>query len=218
MRLSLPRRLLSVLMLLLVCAVARAEPAALNGLWQLDADNSENIEDAGTTLNEKLKEEYRRKGSQKFKRDTYQGGGNKYANAARATEEFIREDGPTYTWALADDCTAIVAGERLKLYVSDKVIVLYGTALRRLLTINPAGRAYSVRGTEFTDDAVGRSLTYTEGDTLIIETELRSGSKLVERFAQGASPDVLVQSLRVQQDSRGPWLEFKRQFTRAGGG
>lgn len=212
-----PRTLLAALVLIATGWLpASADPAALNGGWALDEGNSENFEQAGKAFNEAMNERKRRNTEQEFNRDSHLGGGNKFQNAANATEQFIAEDSRSQVWAVADELQPMIEAEKLKVYVSGKVILLYGTDRKRLLAINPSGRAYSVRGTEFTDDDIGRSLTYLDGDALVVETDLRSGSKLVERFALGESPDTLVETLRIQQDGRGPWLEFKRQFTRAG--
>ncbi len=191
-----------------------AEITGLNGEWVIDESNSENFEDAGRAFNEAKNEHKRRKEAQEFNRNSTAGGGNKFQNSANATEEFIREDSRSKAWSVPDELEPMIEAARLKIYVSGKVIVLYGSERKRLLAINPSGRAYSVRGTEFTDDVIGRSLTYIDDAALVVETDLRSGSKLVERYAAGETADTLIETVRIQQDGRGPWLQFKRQFKR----
>ena len=186
-----------------------AEITGLNGEWVIDESNSENFEDAGRAFNEAKNEHKRRKEAQEFNRNSTAGGGNKFQNSANATEEFIREDSRSKAWSVPDELEPMIEAARLKIYVSGKVIVLYGSERKRLLAINPSGRAYSVRGTEFTDDVIGRSLTYIDDAALVVETDLRSGSKLVERYAAGETADTLIETVRIQQDGRGPWLQFQ---------
>ena len=209
--------LLVFLLLVFYLGQTQADASALNGRWQLDADNSEDLDDSGRAFNKKQEREKRLKSKQKFNKDNLGGSRNKYQNAANAAEKFIDDDYRTQSWDVTDEVREMVEAKTLKVYVANKVVLLYGPDRKRLLTLNPGGRVYSVRGMEFTDDAVGRALTYINGDDVVVETEMTIGGKLVERFSSNAEDDAMVLTIRLQETSGGPWLEFKRRYTRSHG-
>lgn len=212
------RYLLPVLLLLVFhLGQAQADASALNGRWQLDEDNSENLDDSGVAFNKKQEREKRLKSEQKFNKDNHTGDRNQYEKAANAAEKFIGEDYRSQSWDVTDEVREMVEAKTLKVYVANKVVLLYGPDRKRLLTVNPGGRVYSVRGMEFTDDAVGRALTYIKDDDVVVETEMTIGGKLVERFSIDAEDEALVLTIRLQETGGGPWLEFKRRYTRSQG-
>jgi len=213
---SIGHRLLVALALVVAGLGAGAEQADLNGTWQLDEDRSQDLAAAGRAFNDERNEQERSRRKQEFDRTSSNNRTrNKFQAAADASEALIREDHRSNVWRVPDDATPIVEAESIRLYVSRKIAVLYDSALKRLLTINPGGRAYSVKGTEITEDALGRTLTYFDDDALVIETDFSVGGRVVERYALAEDGARCVLSLRVQEDARGPWLEFSREYTRA---
>jgi hypothetical protein len=201
---------------LLCTASAFGAPEDLNGNWTVDEAHSEDLESAGRAFNKARNAEKRSKQKQEFDRSSDGNRTrNKYQAAADATEKMIREDYRSHGWTIADEARPLVEAEAIKLYVARKVAVLYDGDTRRLLTINPGGRAFSVKGQEITHDPLGAALTYFEDDALVIETDLVAGGKLVERYALGPDSNRLIQTLRLQDDARGPWLEFAREYVRA---
>jgi hypothetical protein len=202
---------------LVVALDADASPEQLNGTWSLDAEGSQDFETAGREMNERLNEEARSKSKQKFGRDEQSDpSGNRFQAQASAAHRMIREDRRSYDWEVPEEAEPIVEAESIKIYLARKLAILYGDELRRLLAINPGGRVYSVRGTEYSDDEIGRSLTWIDGDALVIETGLVVGGKLVERYELDAASERLVVTVRLQQQPGAPWLEFVRRFARAG--
>lgn len=203
----------------LVLCTAEAPWAAdqtLNGTWALDEEASQNLDDVAREFNRGQNERERRKEKQGFSRDemTTNSGGNRYDKQMRATTRMIREDNRSKVWDVADNARLLLEAESIRLYESRKVAVLYGSDAKRLLTVNPAGRAYSASGTQITRDQFGRSLTYRDGEAIVIETDLVSGDRLVERFVPDSEADRMMMEIRLQEGARGPWLEFVRVFDR----
>jgi hypothetical protein len=195
------------------CAAA---PEAFNGTWLLDAERSQEFEEAGREFNKRLNEEERSKRKQEFERPQTASNPtrNRFQAQADAAIEMIKEDHRSNAWSVPDNAEPLIGAASIKLYVARKIAVLYDGGIRRLLTINPGGRAFSLRGSEITDDEIGRSLTYFEDEALIIETEFGVGGRLVERYSVAGDGARLVATLRVQEAARGPWLEFVREYVR----
>lgn len=187
----------------------------LNGTWQLDAAASDTLEEAAAALNAYLKEEYRRNKEQKFAKDEQVSTrGNRFLAQQRATAMMIRENDFDIDWGGPPEVREMLGAATIKLYQASKAVILYDGTRRRLLAINPAGRAYSVKGTELTTDEIGRSLTFVEDGALVVETDIYNGDKIVERFESVAGSDVLTLTIRLQEGRRSPWLEFERVFNR----
>lgn len=215
-----PRPHLAALLVLIACSLAapaRAAPEDFNGNWTVDEARSQDFETAGREFNKTLNEEVRRKRKQEFDRTSSADNRtrNKFQAAADATEEMIREDNRSNSWVVPQDAEPLVGAQTLKLYVARKVAVLYDGSTRRLLTINPGGRSFSLRGSEITSDEIGRALTYFDAGALVIESEFNGGGKLIERYVVDPAQGRLVVTLRVQELPRGPWLEFVREYVRA---
>ena len=187
----------------------------LNGTWQLDAKASDELDEVADKLNAELNERDRARRRDEKDRKSYSGS-NRYQRQMDAVNEMIREDNRSRQWGGPPEVRAMIEAERIKLYVANRVVVLYDDARRRLLTVNPTGRAFSVSGAEFTADEIGRSLTFFEDGDLVIETELAVGGKLVERFAFDAQTGGMRVTIRQRELRTGPWLELTRVFQPAG--
>ena len=94
------------------------------------------------------------------------------------------------------------------------MVILYDNSQKRLLTINPSGRAYSYSGTEVTNDYVGRSLTYFDGDVLVIETTGTTGMEFIEKYRLEEDTSQLVQLLEIEDDRHDHTLTMTRYFDR----
>lgn len=201
--------------LLLASPQAFGVNEALNGTWLLDQRASDTLAAASKVFNDKLNEQRRRNRRQTFDRTPSERPRGRFDGQVRATTEMISEDMRSHSWGDAPLQRAILNASTLKLYVARKVAVLYDGELRRLLVINPAGRAYSMSGTEITSDAVGRSLTYLEDGQLVIETKVHGGGRMVERYRADDGGERLVMTAELREDSNIPALTFERVFTRA---
>lgn len=193
---------------------APAAAAALNGTWQLDAAASDDLDQAAEALADRLNAQARKSRDERFDRSRTRNTGNRYDRQVEAVESMIREDNRSLDWGGPPAVREMLGVETLKLYQSRKVVILYGGVRKRLLTINPAGRAYSVSGQELNHDELGRSLAFVDDGDLVVETELNSGGQLVERFSTDAAGERLVVSIQQRSLRKGPWLEFERVFQR----
>jgi hypothetical protein len=204
------------LRLLVLCAAlgaaAVAHAGAVNGTWRLDAAASENLEDVADALNDRLNEKERDK-PQEFERRS-SSGGNRYQAQVDAVERMIKEDNRSRAWGGPPEVREMLNAQTLKIYQQKKVVILYDGQRKRLLRINPAGRAFSYSGTETTDDELGRSLTYLDDEALVVETQVYDGGNLVERFEVVDGGARLRMTARQRERSAGPWLELTREFTR----
>jgi hypothetical protein len=197
----------------LIVGHASAQSSGLNGSWILDPSASDRLEDVADEMNKKLNAARRKKEGQEFDRGKSTKRANRFQKQADATEELIREDSRSVDWGGPDEMRRILEAQTIKLYRGPKVVIMYDGQQKRLLTINAAGRAYSVKGTEITSDAFGRSLTYLEHDAIVIETSVYGAGKLTERYFLDQSKTRLLQALRVQEHRGGPVLELTRAFT-----
>ncbi|MGR8920651.1 MAG: hypothetical protein ACU85V_13625 [Gammaproteobacteria bacterium] len=207
-------RLRSVLLLLSLLGAGAVSGHGLNGSWDLDEAASEDFSDAARAKSDELNAARRERKDAGFARERQaRSGQNRFQSQVDATERMIEEDSRSVEWASAPELRIILEAENIRLHADRKVVVLYDGEQRRLLTINPAGRAYSVSGTEITIDEVGRSLTYFEGDTLVIETAAYAGGDLVERYT-AAGADRLLQEVTRRESSDGPSVTVRREFRR----
>jgi hypothetical protein len=208
---------LVVQMLFFAMPCAAAEPGPLNGNWVLDAESSDNFDDAGKRANEEAARIQREKKDQKFARDEQKPlSGSRFARQAMSTDMMIREDARSEVWDPPDLVRIMVDAEVVKLYSARKLAILYDAEVRRLLQLNEGGRYYSVSGRELTSDDIGRALAYADDGAIVVETDLIAGGKLIERFELDEATDRLMVTFKLQQRGTGPWVEFVRFFTRDG--
>lgn len=207
-------RLLVVLSIAHVCAfeTVAAGDTLTRGMWHLNPGASQNLIDETKNLNNRLNAQRREREYEKDPRQKKSSSRNRFQATADAVENMIREDSRSIDWAISDDIEMIATCESIKLYQGGKVVVLYGSDLRRLLRLNPQGRAFSVSGQEITKDDVGRSLTFYEDGALVIETKPFDGGRLVERYSVDAESNQLTQSLEILEREGGPKLSFSRVF------
>ena len=204
---------LTLLLVLLATTTLSRANEALNGTWVIDEELSTTLEAAGAAFNDELNEARRRNKRQTFDRSNSNSRARgRFDQQVAATSEMIAEDMRSINWGDTAMQQDMLNAPTIKLYVARKVALLYGGTLKRLLTINPAGRAYSLSGTEVTNDAVGRSLTYLEDGQLVIETSVHGGGRMVERFRYDAARERMVMKAELQERRDGPWLEFERVF------
>ena len=107
----------------------------LNGTWQLDAKASDELDEVADKLNAELNERDRARRRDEKDRKNYSGS-NRYQRQMDAVNEMIREDNRSRQWGGPPEVRAMIEAERIKLYVANRVVVLYDDARRRLLTVN----------------------------------------------------------------------------------
>ena len=192
-----------------------ADPRAFNGTWTLNATDSQTFEVAGEELNKALLRELRLE-------RTYEMDGRPSKSSSKhvgksshdQSIELLRHDERPVPWEAADELAQMLEAESIKLYYARKFAILYGAERKRLLTVNLAGRSFSVKGTTVTKDDIGTSLAYLEDGAIVIETDTRWHDKLVERFELNETSDHLRVTIRMQQVILGSWLEYVRTFDR----
>jgi hypothetical protein len=201
-----------------VLAKSMEKVGDLNGHWELVDKISDDFETASKQLNRQMMKDRRLAESenQQFDRKKPKER-NKYQSQRAATERQIAKESINKYWGGPDEQMQIMQAKEVKIHVGRKVIILYDSLLKRLLTINPLGRAYSYSGTEVTRDLLGSSLTYSADKKLIIETTGITGIEFSEHYYLEPEKQYLVQELNVQDDQSSTYgLKMIRYFTRAG--
>ncbi len=189
---------------------------ALSGNWVLDDELSDEFNAVSKALNKAIKKARRKAESenQKFDTGSKPRERNRYDSQVRATEAQIKDSTAEKYWGGPEAQNLIFQTDAIKFYVGRKVVVLYGASQKRLLTINPSGRAYSYSGTEVTNDYVGRSLTYFDEDVLVIETTGTTGMEFIEKYRVAEETGQLIQSLEIEDDRHDHTLSMTRYFDR----
>ena len=196
-------------------APARADNDKLNGGWVLDEQQSETYKDAAKKVSEQIQKLHKKHRKQGFDGQEHSGGGgNKYYEQQRATQDRIREDSVNIDWSLFDDLNTVMAAKTIKIYQSRMCAVLYDKRIKRLFSINPEGNSYSISGTEIAHDVIGRTVSYFEGQTLVIDTDIKGGDRLMEKFALGASDDELKIVAKYRRTDLRRTVEYTRVYHR----
>jgi hypothetical protein len=220
------RRYFLVTWISVLCFLFFGEPAlaksmesveVLSGHWQLLGKVSDNFKKSSKKLNAQIMKDRRLKESenQKFDRKKPKER-NKYQAQRAATERQINDNSVNKYWGGPDEQMKIMKAKEVKIHIGRKIIVLYDSSLKRLLRINPQGRAFSHSGTEVTRDVVGDSLTYAADKKLIIETTGITGVEFSEHYYLDPETQNLVQELHVEDDRSSVYsLNMVRYFTRA---
>lgn len=201
------------LLLALACVLCyapdtRADPRSFNGLWTLNEAESQTFEDAGKERNkESLRKRRIKHGKELDAAETEFARGHGI--------ELLRKDQRPRPWSATGGVGEMLETESIKLYYGRKIAILYGAQRRRLLALNPGGRAFSLSGSTVTKDDIGDSIAFLDDRTIVIETDTRWGDKLVERFELNDTSEHLLVTVRMQQIPQGPWLEYVRVFDRA---
>ncbi len=202
----------------ILCVASLNLPAveALSGDWALDEELSDEFNAVSKALNKAIKKARRKAESenQKFDTGSKPRERNRYDSQVRATEAQIKDSTAEKYWGGPEAQNLIFQTHTIKFYVGRKVVILYDNSQKRLLTINPSGRAYSYSGTEVTNDYVGRSLTYFDGDVLVIETTGTTGMEFIEKYRLEEDTGQLVQLLEIEDDRHDHTLTMTRYFDR----
>ena len=195
-------------------ALARADTEQLNGNWILDEAQSESYKDAVKTAKEQMTKAHKRQKKAGFGGGSRQQGGNKYFEQERASKEIRAEDTLDVDWELPEPLSTVMRAKALKIYQARMCVVLYDKTFKRLFAINPAGNSYSAKGTEFARDDLGRIFGYFAGQTLVIDTEIKGGDKLTERFSLDESGSELKILTKYRRSDLARTLEYTRVFRR----
>ena len=195
-------------------ALAHADTEQLNGNWVLDEAQSESYMDAVKIAKEQIMKQHKREKKAGFGGGNRQQGGNKYFEQERASKEIRAEDTVDVDWALPEPLSTVMVAKALKIYQSRMCAVLYDKKFKRLFAINPEGNSYSAKGTEFARDEIGRIFGYFAGQTLVIDTEIKGGDRLTERFSLDESGSELKILAKYRRTDLARTLEFTRVFRR----
>lgn len=94
----------------------------------------------------------------------------------------------------------------------DGYIFVYDDDLPRAVRPNAAGRVFSARGDELVADSFGHTLSYREGETLVLETDPPEGGKFIERFTVRNAPRRLEYRATVDMRVLSEPVELVRYF------
>ncbi len=193
---------------------AAADTEKLNGSWVLDEVQSESYIGATKILKAQLLKLRKRQIKGNFGGDKRGQGGSKYQEQERASKELRAADTVDVDWSLPGDLDVVMTAKAVKIYQSRMCAVLYDKRFKRLFAINPAGNSYSAKGTEFAHDGLGRTFGYFERETLVIDTDLKGGDRLVEKFSLDEAGDELKILTRYRRTDLGRTLEYTRVYRR----
>ena len=206
--------LAALLLALVLAPPSRAEDDRLNGSWVLDAERSESYKSAADKVNQQILAYRKRQRAKQFGDSNRQRASNKYDNQRQAAEEMIREDRGDINWTLTDELSAVMEAKAIKIYQSRMCAVLYDKRVKRLFPINPDGNSYSVKGNEVAKDEVGKTIGWFEGKRLVIDTDVKGGDRLAEKFTVDDSGDELTVMTRLNRRDLNRSVEYKRIYRR----
>ncbi len=148
-------------------AAAAVEAAApLAGTWILDTAASDSVEE-------------RFKHFRKAKRGGFRDGGiGGRTDRSGSGRKRSGDDDATPRGSVRD----LVSAARLSIAGREHISIVYDERITRQLEPNPNGRVYSASGDELVIDRFGYTLSFWEGDVLVIETTTRRGLDVVERY------------------------------------
>lgn len=145
---------------------AADDPVPVAGSWVLDEAASDSVEE-------------RFKHFRKAKRGGFRDGGiGGKPDRAGSRRKRSAEDDAAPRGSLRD----LVAAARLSIAGREHVSIVYDGRITREFEPNPNGRVYSASGDELVVDRFGYTLSFWEGDVLVIETTTRRGLDIVERY------------------------------------
>ena len=160
---------------------AAANSVPLAGSWILDEAASDSIEE-------------RFKHFRKSKRGGFRDGGIG-GKTDRAGSGRKRRDGEDA--APRGSVRALVSATRLSIAGTEHVSIVYDGRITRNLEPNPNGRVYSASGDELVVDRFGYTLSFWDGDVLVIETTTRHGLDVVERYRVNGADNRLTVEISV---------------------
>lgn len=209
--------LLGLLLVLgtLLAAPGYADNEQLNGNWVLDEAQSESYKDAVKVTKDQIMKLRKRHKKQAFSASKSSGyGSNKYYEQERNSNEIRAEDTIDVDWSLPVELETVMESKTIKIYQSRMCAVLYDKKFKRLFAINPDGNSYSAKGTELAHDDIGRTFGYFEGQTLVIDTDIKGGDRLLERLKLDESGNELTIETKYRRTDLARTLSYKRVFRR----
>ncbi len=219
--LSLRRRAVQLVLALLFAVgvtlpAAHAETDKMNGTWVLDAAQSESYKDAVRVAKEQIMKLHKRHKKQQMRAS---GGasttGNKYFEQEQRSREVSARDTVSVDWSLPEQLQTVMEASTLKIYQARMCAMLYDKKLKRLFAINPDGNSYSAKGKDFAQqDDIGSTFGYFEGQTLVIDTDIKGGDRLLERIKLDESGEQLLVETRYRRTDLERTLQYKRVFRR----
>ncbi|MGE0485450.1 MAG: hypothetical protein AB7Q81_15005 [Gammaproteobacteria bacterium] len=225
MSLPLPRPRVRTALLLLGFVTAlraptapAAEPvagAALAGHWQFDEARSDDVEDAFEG---------------KLKRSRYPTPGGMVREGERPNNQDIQQ--MNYWDAIRDSrerrsqkdlsrlgtVYPLLTATRLDIARAEAGYTFtYDALLPRRVLPNPNGRVYSAKGDELVADTIGYTLSYWEGETLVLETDPPDGGRYIEHVTRRDDPPRLEYRVKVSLIILEEPIEVTRVYVGADG-
>ena len=205
------RRSLLLAIALLHAMPAAADPAAIVGRWQLDVAASDNA----------VAELKGIRGS-KGKRRSPPGSDRPDRLAPSTQERYWEKANVGRDWqhskelAHAGPVQRLLESENLEIVATDDgYLFIYADGYERAVVPNLAGRVFTASGDELVIDAIGHTLAYWDEASLLLETRIKRGGKLIERFTTSADGTRLT--IKIEIDRRDwKWIaKLERIFDRA---
>jgi hypothetical protein len=93
--------------------------------------------------------------------------------------------------------------------------IVYDGELPRNVIPNPEGRVFSASGDELVVDTLGHTLSYWDGQVLVLESDPPTGGKVIERLEIKGNPRQLHHSIKLRMRILKEPVELKRVFQSA---
>ncbi len=201
-------RCLAAPLLLIFAIDLSADVDALSGTWIINENESNSLKRQMNAL----KQEYRDwKDGQDKDDDDPEKPSPFDSNDLRKKGYDSRRGGTVAKPSVA--VNRIVTAEKIRLYISERIIVAYDGKLKRLISPNPLGRVHSAKGRGISKDAIGETLAYLEDDAVVIETRTKITERLTERFEMSSTGQLKVMIRLYNPDWRRE-IEFVRMYDR----
>lgn len=202
--------LLTLFLLLVVAQNSSADAPQITGRWQLD-------ESISTDAADELKGIRKKK---RFSANDKQGprsGGvgdvaqSRYWQEANAGKEWHH----THELAHAGPLQRLLESKNLEVVVEGPgYLFVYADGYERPVVPNPGGRVFTASGDELVKSAIGFTLAFWEDKTLVMETRIKRGGKLIERMDLSADGTKLAVEITIDRRDWEWVAKVQRHFNR----
>ena len=167
----------SIIFSYVMSAQVFAEPG-LQGTWVLNEADSDSVKNKIAGVESKRKKVF----SQSRERD-----------GRRAEERRSRGRGQQL-----GPLRQTLSAETLHIDGEKEIKLIFDGEIIRSLTPNPYGRVFSASGKELVEDEFGRTFSYWDSGSLVVETMMSSGGIVVERYQLSEDLARLVVSISIK--------------------
>ena len=205
------RRSAVLLLTLALCGFpVLAQTVPIIGRWQLDPVQSTN---AANELKGIRASKHKRRFEAESKSREHAGRSTqrRYWEEANAGRDWHH----THKLAHTGPLQRLLESENLEIVPNGNgFLFIYADGYERSIVPNPGGRVFTASGEELVLDEIGYTLTYWDDTSLILETRIKGGGKLIEHISTSADGAKLT--VRIEIDRRDwKWIaKLQRVFIR----